>query len=185
MEGRGTVLAFVALIVAIFGGGVLLLATRPIPVQITILPPLPTATATSPAPLVIYVTGAVVSPGVVNIPAGSRVQDALDAAGGTLANVDFARVNLAARLQDGEQIYVPLVGETAVPPTPNEPKKVFINEATQAELEELPGVGPVLAAAIIVYRETNGRIDTLEEFDAIDGIGPAMLEDLAPLISFE
>ncbi|HEX2622999.1 MAG TPA: helix-hairpin-helix domain-containing protein [Phototrophicaceae bacterium] len=187
---RATVVVFVMLVITIIGGMVLLLTTRPAPIQITILPPQPTASpepSATPSPVTVYVTGAVNQPvaNSLTFPAGSRVEDAIAAAGGAAPNADLTRINLAAILRDGDQVYVPMIAETVVVATPNNGGLIYINTATQAEIETLPGVGPALAERIIAYRAEHGRIASLDELDSIEGIGPAMLEDLRPLVSFE
>jgi competence protein ComEA len=187
---RGTILAFLLVIIAIIGGSILLLVTRPAPAQITIIPPLPTATpepTSTPAPVTVYVTGAVLQPNTTHVlPPGSRVQDAVNAAGGTAENADLSGVNMAALLRDGDQIHVPSAGQTSAEtlPTASGGTIMNINTATQAELETLPGVGPALAQRIIEYRTSNGRIDSFEELDGIEGVGPALLENLQGLVSF-
>jgi competence protein ComEA len=186
---RGTVVAFLLVVLVIIGGGILLLVTRPAPVQITILPPQPTPTpeaSPTPAPITVYITGAVAQPNTTHVlPPQSRVQDGLTAAGGTLPNADLTRVNLAGILRDGDQVHVPLIGEAVAIPTGSGVTTVYINSATQAELESLPGIGPAMAQRILDYRQANGRITSLEDFDNIEGVGPAMLENLRDLVSFE
>ena len=156
---RLTIAAFIIIALAIVGGGILLLSTRPEPVRITINPPPPTPTplATStPSPITVYVTGAVGNPeSMITLPPGSRVQDAIDAAGGTTENANLEGVNLAGIVRDGDQIHVPEQGGEAVVPTPGGGGIVHINTATVAELDTLPGVGP------------------------------ALLEDIAPLVEFD
>ncbi len=185
---RAWIVSFLLLGAALFIGAAALLSTRPQPVEITILPPQPTATATAsppPAPVMIYVTGAVVRPeSLVALPAGSRVEDAIAAAGGAADGADLTAVNQAARVMDGDQVHVPRTGETTALATASI-TLVYINTATADELEELPGVGPSLAAAIIAQRETAGPFTSLDDVDAVDGIGPRMLETLGPLLSFE
>lgn len=187
--GRGATAAFAILIVAIVGAGALLLLTRPQPVTIQVNPPLPTATPAPPpppGPVIAYVTGAVAQPGaLVELPAGSRVEQAVAAAGGLLPDADLERVNLAQVVRDGDQIHVPRQGESAVLPTPGAGGLVRINHASAAELTALPGIGPALAARIVAWREANGPFDDLAALDQVSGIGPALLAQIAGLIAFD
>lgn len=188
---RNVIVAFVLLAIAIVGGGALLLATRPHPVQITINPPVPSATpepTATPGPITVYITGAVQQPQTtLSLPAGSRVEDAIDAAGGLLDEADLDRVNLAQILRDGDQVHVPFVAveEEVVLATPNAAGVVRINSATAEELENLPGVGPALAARIIEFRDLNGPFASLEDLDRVSGVGPALLEGFEGLIEFD
>lgn len=194
---RTTIIGFVIVIILIIGGAVLLLASRPQPVQITVNPPLPTATplpTSTPSPLQVYVTGAVAQPEtIVSIPAGSRVQAAIEAAGGVTDDADLQRVNLADIVRDGDQVHVPSLveitaqadnGEAALP-TPSGGEVIYINTATLEELMTLPGIGERTAQDIIAYREANGNFASLEDLDEVPGIGPATLEEIGALISFE
>ena len=126
--------------------------------------------------LVVDVVGAVRSPGVVELPAGSRVMDAVSAAGG-LRKGAIAGVNLARPLVDGEQI---VVGAAAVAVGGG---KVNLNLASASDLEELPGIGPVLAERIVDYRESHGPFRSVAELDAVSGVGPAVLANLRELVS--
>jgi competence protein ComEA len=196
--------AFVLVVVAVIASGALLLVTRPEPVEITIMPPPPTATPSptdTPAPYTVYVTGAVMQPqAMVSVPAGSRVQDAISAAGGVTGNADLERVNLADVLRDGVQVHVPAVGEVtggvgagvvenagAQPgiATPISSALVNVNTATSEELQTLPRIGPAFAQRIIDYRQQNGPFTSLEDLDNVSGIGPVTLEQLAPLVTFD
>lgn len=191
LNERMPVIALGLLLMTLIGATVILWTSRPAPVQILINPPRSTATpapTATLAPIEVYVTGAVASPEtIVSLPVGSRVEDAIQAAGGTNPSADLQRVNLAAILSDGDQVHVPTLGEAApiALPTDSAPSLVYINRATQAELEALPGIGPSLAARIIAYRTENGRIADLDDLDNVSGIGPALLEDLRDRIAFD
>ncbi len=153
-----------------------------------------TAVATGPSPsapasagertddVVVYVSGAVASPGVLTLPASSRVIDAITAAGGATPEADLESINLARLLVDGEQIRVGVVGES--PPAASEaaPRGTCIRlaTATEAELQTLPGIGPALATRIISYRATHPRLSTVEELDDVPGIGPSLIEKIRP-----
>ena len=145
----------------------------------------PTAT---PQPLRIYVSGAVVRPGVVTLPAGSLLVDALDAAGGAADDADVDNINLAAPLADNQHVIVPRLEATPQPEAevasePSTAALVNINTATGAELEMLPHIGPAMAQRIIAYREAHGLFDRIEDLQEVDGIGETRYRDLAPLIT--
>lgn len=186
---RITILVFVVVLVGIIGGAVLLLSTQPKPVQITINPPVATVTplpSATPAPITVYITGAVAEPEqMITLPPGSRVQDAIDAAGGTTETANLELVNLAGILRDGDQVHVPEQNQEVALPTASGGGIVHINTATIEELDTLPGVGPALAERIIAYRDANGAFTSLEELDNVEGIGPALLADLQGLIAFD
>ncbi|MBN2305344.1 MAG: SLBB domain-containing protein [Anaerolineae bacterium] len=141
----------------------------------------------TPGSLVVYVTGEINKPETIaNLPIGSRVQDAIDAAGGPTGNADLDRVNLSQLLNDGDMVYVPpLDGDAISTPTPNRPPLVHINSATVEELDALPGIGPSLAQAIVDYRTENGPFLNLEDLDNVPGIGPSKLEAIRDLVVFD
>ncbi|NNG39576.1 ComEA family DNA-binding protein [Flexivirga sp. ID2601S] len=149
--------------------------------------------------LVVQVVGQVRRPGVVQVRAGSRVQDAVQAAGGALPGADLAAINLARPVTDGEQIQVPKPGEQTTPapaaapgpgaraPGPaaaggSAPAVVDLNSADIAALDTLPGVGPVLAQRIVQWRTDNGRFTSVEELGEVSGIGDKLLAQLTPLV---
>jgi competence protein ComEA len=145
----------------------------------------PPLTAT-PSPLTVYVSGQVAQPGTYTLPVDSRVEAALLAAGGLTPNADAARVNLAAPIRDGDQIHVPAIGEAGVAlATPSGGERLYINDATLDQLDALPGIGPALAERIIAYREVNGTIASLDDLGNVEGIGAVLLGELAPLIRFD
>ncbi|MFJ6026818.1 ComEA family DNA-binding protein [Pseudarthrobacter sp. NPDC092424] len=161
-------------------------------------------TAEEPAGrVVVHVAGAVAKPGVVQLPAGSRVHQAIAAAGGAGRGADLNRLNLALVLADGSKIQVPRKGEvlhsgdapgdSAATGTAGEDNgsgaggtdgpKVNLNTATLEELDALPKVGPVLAQRILDWRKDHGSFKSAEDLDAVDGVGPRMLETLLPLVT--
>lgn len=136
------------------------------------------------ADVVVYVSGAVASPGVLTLPSSSRVIDAITAAGGAMPEADLESINLARILVDGEQIRVGVVGES--PPSASAGTGtdaqacVRLATATETELQTLPGVGPALAQRIISYRATHPRLTSVEELDDVPGIGPSLIEKIRP-----
>ena len=143
--------------------------------------------AGSAAPrLVVYVVGAVRHTGLVRLPEGARVADAVESAGGPTRRADLTLVNLAAPVADGQQIIVPArrgragaggVGATA------SPARVSLASATLDQLDALPGIGPVTAQKILDWRQTHGPLRSVEDLDAIPGIGPARVEQLRDLVT--
>lgn len=148
----------------------------------------PTTTALSA--VLVHVAGAVIEPGVYELRPGARIRDAIVAAGGPTESADWNAVNLAAVVADATRIYVPEVGEE-VPadvmvgsgPAPAPAGPVDVNRATADELEELPGVGPATAAAIVTERERNGPFADIDDLDRVPGIGPAKLAALRDLVT--
>lgn len=139
--------------------------------------------------VVVHVAGAVSVPGVYTLPADSRVDDAVRAAGAT-ADADLSQLNLAQKLADGQKITVPAAGETPAPADNAAPSDssqsgalVNINTATQEELETLPSIGEVRAQAIIAYREEHGGFRTTDELMEVSGIGEKIFADIAPHIT--
>ncbi len=188
------IITVITLVAVALIGAITLINTRPAPVEIVINPPPPTATAlptNTPAPLVVYVTGAVMNPEItVSLPVGSRVADAIEQAGGFSDTANQTAVNLADIVRDGMQIHVPLLdteSDTTIIATPAASGAgiVYINRATIDDLMTLPNIGQVSAERIIAYREANGNFTSLEDLDNVDGIGPSTLARLEPLIAFE
>lgn len=139
--------------------------------------------------VVVHVAGAVSAPGVYTLPADSRVDDAVRAAGAT-ADADLSQLNLAQKLADGQKITVPAAGETPAPADNAAPSDssqsgalVNINTATREELETLPSIGEVRAQAIIAYREEHGGFRTTDELMEVSGIGEKIFADISPHIT--
>jgi competence protein ComEA len=153
----------------------------------------PAASAsTESALVVVHVAGAVVSPGLHELPTGSRVADAIAAAGGLTPAADQARINLAAPVTDGERVYVLAVGEQepavavgggAGPATGAPSGPVDLNTADAEALDALPGVGPATAAAIIEHRGKVGAFTSVDQLLDVPGIGEAKLEALRDLVT--
>ena len=140
------------------------------------------------AEVVVDVVGKVKNPGIVTLPPGSRVIDAIEAAGGVNGKADTIALNMARVLSDGEQILVGIdpvapAGSTAGGPAGAVGAKVNLNSATEAQLDTLPGVGPVTVAAIIAWRGEHGRFSRIEELMEVKGIGPATMAELKPLVT--
>jgi competence protein ComEA len=124
--------------------------------------------------VVVHVTGAVESPGVTTLEGGSRVADAVEAAGGLSPEADQSAINLARIVRDGEQVYVPAIGEGGL-------GRVNINRATPGELEALPGIGPVLADRIVSDRDRNGPFGTVDDLSRVPGIGEAVISEITSM----
>ncbi len=190
LERYRVVLFFVLLAVSIVGVFVFqILRTEP-PDVVLISPtePLAPEATPTPLPLRVYISGAVQKPDVYALPPHSIVKDVLIAAGGPAQDADLDRINLAMPLADGQQIYVPRVGEEELPvaPVSNQSAlagKVDINRADQAGLETLPGIGPSTAQRIIDYRQENGPFAQIEDIKNVSGIGPATFEKIRALIT--
>lgn len=185
------------LVCGLLGAGlVLLVARQPRGQPVTLVPP-PT-----PPPVVIQLDGAVAQPGIYTLPAGSRVRDALQAAGGFVLAADPGDLNQAAILKDGERITVSekspatatpfphntlrqpgLPSATRTPASNRQAKKINLNTASLEELESLPGIGPFYAQKIIDYRQAHGPFKNIEQVLEVDGIGPKTFEQIKELIT--
>jgi competence protein ComEA len=126
--------------------------------------------------VVVHVAGAVADPGVYRMPAGSRVTDAVERAGGATGDAAPDGINLAAPLSDGQQVVVP--GEAGAASAGAEQGPISLGTATVEELDTIEGIGPVTAQSIVDYREEHGGLSSIEELDEISGIGPATMEAL-------
>ena len=158
----------------------------------------PSTTTSVPAQVTVHVLGAVRMPGVHRLPLGSRVADAIEAAGGVADDVDIERVNLAAALADGQRVYItrrdqpnaPVLSRDPLAPlggreggsAPSPPARVDLNVASQEQLEMLPGIGPSTAAAILELRRRVGRFASVDQLLDVRGIGDAKLGAIRDLV---
>jgi competence protein ComEA len=135
--------------------------------------------------VVVHVAGAVRTPGVYRLPAGSRVTDAVERAGGASRDAAIDAINLAARLADGQQVVMPAkvrapvgvgAGSPAAAADPDAP--ISLGTATVEELDTIEGIGPVTAQNIIDFRDEHGGLSSIDQLDEISGIGPATMEAL-------
>ncbi|WP_204079086.1 ComEA family DNA-binding protein [Mycobacterium riyadhense] len=206
------VIAALAVLVTVFT----LVRDRPAPVMSAKLPPVERVSSTGPKPstsagagadrpVVVSVVGLVHKPGLVTLPPGARIADALQAAGGAVDGADTIGLNMARPLGDGEQIVVGLAPMSGQPTalgssvttgsvsgpattsgrakTPAKPADALdLNTATVEQLDALPGVGPVTAAAIVAWRQANGKFTSVDQLADVDGIGPARLDKLRALV---
>jgi competence protein ComEA len=196
----GVICALLAL--GLMTAGWLLLRARPIAVAspadvVTVATPMETAasatpsTAKSTSKIVVHVLGAVRRPGLVRLPENSRVQDAIDAAEGLTRRADPGELNLAQQLSDGQQVVIGTTSDPAGEVRQQDDSStgagstatgatVDLNRAGQPQLEELPGIGPVTAQAILTWRQQHGRFTRVEELQEVDGIGPKTYAQIAP-----
>jgi competence protein ComEA len=208
--GRAGVIALacvgvIAVLITVFT----VIRDKPAPVVSADLPPVRMVSSPSPTPgqapqganqpVVVSVVGLVHKPGLVTVEAGARIADALTAAGGALDGADLVGLNMARRVADGEQIVVGIApppgapvemgssiaaapADTPAKPQDNAGGSVDLNTATEEQLDALPGIGPVMAAAIVAWRDANGRFNSVDQLAEVDGIGPARLEKLRELV---
>lgn len=198
----------VGVVAAVVGGGFVVLRRQPAPAPelsiptVSVPPATATVAPTTRGRVVAHAAGAVSSPGVYELEPGARIEDLIAAAGGATADADLDRLNLAAAVADGERVWVPRAGEEA-PPTvlSGDPASngsaadssgpgstgpaplVNINTASADELDELPGVGPTTAQAIIDHRRSNGPFTSVDELIDVRGIGDAKLAQLRDLVT--
>jgi competence protein ComEA len=191
----------VLLALGLITAGWLLLRARPVAVAspgdvVTVAAPAQTTASTTPSPaksasrIVVHVLGAVRQPGLVRLPENSRVQDAIEAAGGLTRRADPGELNLAQLLNDGQQVMIGTARDPAGEVREQQGSAtgggstatgaVDLNRASQSQLEELPGVGPVIAQTILTWREQHGRFTRIEELQEVDGIGPKTYAQIAP-----
>lgn len=160
-------------------GLVLLVAARPVQSAIVVQHP------TQRTSITVNVDGAVTHPGVYEIPTGSRINDAVLAAGGLIATADTTGVNLAALARDGEKILIPgIVPNDNLVDTPTANSSLLdLNTATAEELDQLPGIGPSKAEAIVNYRESYGHFQTISDLLYVPGIGQSIIDSISNYVT--
>jgi competence protein ComEA len=179
------ILKIVIAVVLLTAGLVWLNRPTPVSVPEVASPGIPISTnLNSPVPvqgidqIVVDVKGDVLTPGLVTLPAGARVADAIAAAGGISPKANVTSLNLAERLSDGQMV---IIGNSQSQPASSDPR-INLNLATESELDSLPGVGPVMAGRIIAWRETNHKFHSIEELQEVPGIGPKVFANLKSLV---
>ncbi len=180
---RGVVVLVLVAVVAAAVAGISMWRARPSTEPLAA----PIAEQTEPAAqLIVAVAGKVRKPGVVRLPPGARVADAVAAAGGALPGADLASVNLARKVVDGEQVVVGApVAEGAVAPgaAPAAGGRLNLNTATVEQFDALPGVGPVLAKRLVEYRTAQGGFRSVDQLREVDGIGESRFQKLKELVT--
>lgn len=161
------------LIGLLVAGIVWLAASPPRGEAVTLLP------TSTPGMLTVYVSGAVATPGVYTLPVGSRVDAAVQAAGGLLPQAELSNINLAMIVEDGQQIDIPGIVDTSHVNA----GRVDINTATVDELDTLPGIGPTTAQSIVDYRLQNGPFQVIQDIQNVPGIGPATFAQIQDYIN--
>ena len=154
-------------LIGLLAAGIIWLSvSRPRGEVVTLLP------SATPGLLTVYISGAVATPGVYSLPEGSRVEAAVQAAGGFLPGAEQNNINLAMLLTDGQQINVPGIVDTSHVNV----GRVNINSATVSELDTLPGIGPTTAQSIVDYRTQHGLFQVIQDIQNVPGVGPATFE---------
>lgn len=160
----------------IFGGFVFLVASPKSQPSLTYISP------TLPGSITISITGAVVHPGVYTLPVGARINDAITAAGGTIAQAKLDGLSLAQVMDDEDNIFVPTIDVVQRSSNDDSQGKIDINKATAQQLDSLPGIGEEKAQAIIDYREKYGKFSSIEDLLYVPGFGQAIFDSLKDLI---
>ena len=211
LESQHQKIIIVLVVVILAGGGywmlkhfhpALFLGEPDLVVETETTPPTPPSSTAQPE-IVVHVMGAVKSPGVYHLSTDARVHEAIEKAGGKTDQADLHSLNLAAKMRDGEQIYVPEIRQTpdvgqtiptssssAAPPQPSvrrsassDGSRININTATFQELQTLRGIGPTMAQRIIEYRQTSGRFATVDDLTNVKGVGEKTLEKIRDSIT--
>jgi competence protein ComEA len=178
MKSRVQLGVGIAVLAALMAIGIMIWVDRMQPVIISISAPVEDS-------MFVAVSGAVSSPGVVEVPPGARLQEVVDAAGGFREDADTTRLNLAGRVGDGEQVDIPAILDTGSesPDATATPGLIDLNTASIAELDQLPGIGEVLAGRIVDYRDTNGPFTSVDQLSEIEGISPRLVDEIRPFVT--
>ncbi len=177
------------ILVGLLAAGLILLISAP-----SYSKPITILSTPTPFSIGVHISGQVQQPGVYYLPPGSRVENAILAAGGFTKDADVDLINLAAQLNDGQKLFIPEKGQenftkifypTLTPLNSDKdfPDIIDLNSASQQELESLPGIGPAKAGEIIAYRQKIGRFVTIEEILDVPGIGPSLFEKIKDYIT--
>lgn len=189
---RGALALLLVCVLAAVVAGAVVLRGRPQEVPVPVveqagqaLPPAATASPSPGGEVVVAVAGTVVRPGLVRLPVGSRVDDAVRAAGGLAPGASLGLLNLARPLVDGEQVLVGVDAPAGAGPAPvaSPAGLLDLNAATAEDLQDLPGIGPVLAERIVDWRTENGRFESVDQLREVSGIGEAKFASLEPEVT--
>ncbi|MET0734316.1 MAG: ComEA family DNA-binding protein [Microbacterium sp.] len=178
--GAAVVVVIVALAITV---GIGIVRGASTPVEAVTVEGAGAASTAEPERVYVHVSGAVASPGLYILDEGTRVVDAIAAAGGFVVGAAEEAVNLARPLGDGEQLHVPALGEAAAPVAASGDGRVNLNTADAGALDTLPRIGPAMAQRILDWRDANGRFTSVEDLLAVPGIGDKMLEALRDLVT--
>lgn len=178
MRSRVQLALGIAVVAALVVLGMMVWADRVAPVTISIEAP-------SPQPMRVSISGGVERPGVVEVDAGARLVDVVDAAGGFSPDANTDDLNLAGRIGDGESIEIPIRGQEPEPPVagPSGEDLIDLNTATAAELDQLPGIGEVLAGRIVEYRQTRGPFTSIDQLVEVEGISFRLVDRIRPYVT--
>jgi competence protein ComEA len=169
--------------VGVIGGYGVAMRARPKPTHVSLASP---SASSSGRLIFVHVAGSVKRPGLYELPEGSRVNDAVIAAGGAASGADLDALNLAAKVKDGDKVLVPAKGAgggAQAPPDGSGGALVNLNTATADQLETLPGIGPSTAQKIIAYRTDHGGFRTVDDLLNVPGIGPRKLDQIKPHVT--
>lgn len=180
--------------VALVGGYGVSMRSRPKPVRVSLGSPGPSASASASARssdgFYVHIAGAVNRPGLYRLPPGSRVDDAIRAAGGPTEEADLNSLNLATKVKDGDKVLVPKRGQGQAMGEggggsggAGQSQQINLNTATADQLDALPGIGPALAQRIVAYREQHGGFRTVDELQKVPGIGPSKFAQVKDLVT--